>query len=47
MMTTDETKCKKFGCRKKQERKLVAFNYRHSVHATQLKELLAAKGLGK
>ena len=42
-MTTDEVKCKKIlEAEKKSGKKVtVAFNYRHSVHAMQVKELLA------
>jgi predicted dehydrogenase len=48
-MTTDEVKCKKIlNAEKKSGKKvIVAFNYRHSVHAMQLKELLAQKKVGK
>lgn len=48
-MTTDEVKCKKIlDAEKKTGKKvIVAFNYRHSVHAMQLKELLAAERVGK
>ncbi len=48
-MTTDEVKCKKIlDAEKKSGKKvLVAFNYRHSVHNIQLKELLAADRVGK
>lgn len=48
-MTTDEVKCKKIlDAEKKTGKKVVvAFNYRHSVHAMQLKELLAAERVGK
>ena len=44
-MTTDEVKCKRIlDAEKKTGKKvIVAFNYRHSVHAMQLKELLAAE----
>lgn len=48
-MTTDEVKCKKILEAEKASGKqvIVAFNYRHSVHAMQLKELLAAQKVGK
>lgn len=48
-MTTDEVKCKRIlDAEKKTGKKVVvAFNYRHSVHAMQLKELLAADRVGK
>jgi predicted dehydrogenase len=48
-MTTDEVKCKKIlDAEKKSGKKVtVAFNYRHSVHAMQLKELLAKDRVGK
>ncbi len=48
-MTTDEIKCKRIlDAEKKTGKKVVvAFNYRHSVHAMQLKELLAADRVGK
>ena len=48
-MTTDEIKCKKIlEAEKKSGKKvIVAFNYRHSVHSMQLKELLAANRVGK
>ena len=48
-MTTDEDKCRKIlEAEKKSGKKVtVAFNYRHSVHAMQLKELLAANRVGK
>jgi predicted dehydrogenase len=48
-MTTDEVKCKRIlDAEKKSGKKvIVAFNYRHSVHAMQLKELLAAGRVGK
>ncbi|MBC7874870.1 MAG: Gfo/Idh/MocA family oxidoreductase, partial [Ferruginibacter sp.] len=48
-MTTDEVKCKKIlDAEKKSGRKVtVAFNYRHSVHAMQVKELLAKNRVGK
>ncbi|MFT3845983.1 MAG: Gfo/Idh/MocA family oxidoreductase [Lacibacter sp.] len=48
-MTTDEDKCKRIlDAEKKSGKKVtVAFNYRHSVHAMQLKELLAAERVGK
>lgn len=48
-MTTDEEKCKRIlEAEKKSGKKVVvAFNYRHSVHAMQLKELLAQERVGK
>ncbi len=48
-MTTDEDKCKRILAAEKESGKkvIVAFNYRHSVHAMQLKELLAAERVGK
>jgi predicted dehydrogenase len=48
-MTTDEVKCKRIlDAEKKSGKKvIVAFNYRHSVHNMQLKELLAAGRVGK
>lgn len=48
-MTTDEVKCKRIlDAEKKSGKKvIVAFNYRHSVHMMQLKELLAADRVGK
>jgi predicted dehydrogenase len=48
-MTTDEIKCKRIlDAEKKTGKKvIVAFNYRHSVHAMQLKELLAQQRVGK
>ena len=48
-MTTDEDKCRAIlEAEKKSGKKVtVAFNYRHSVHAMQLKELLAANRVGK
>jgi predicted dehydrogenase len=48
-MTTDEVKCKRILQAEKESGKkvLVAFNYRHSMHAMQLKELLAAQRIGK
>jgi predicted dehydrogenase len=48
-MTTDEVKCKRIlEAEKKSGKKvIVAFNYRHSVHNMQLKELLAANRVGK
>ena len=48
-MTTDEVKCKKILAAEKKSGKkvIVAFNYRHSVHAMQLKELLAQNRVGK
>ncbi|HEV7782397.1 MAG TPA: Gfo/Idh/MocA family oxidoreductase [Chitinophagaceae bacterium] len=48
-MTTDEQKCKRILDAEKRTGKkvIVAFNYRHSVHAMQLKELLAKDRIGK
>jgi predicted dehydrogenase len=48
-MTTDEIKCKRILDAEKRTGKkvIVAFNYRHSVHAMQLKELLAQQRIGK
>jgi predicted dehydrogenase len=48
-MTTDEVKCKRILDAEKTSGKkvIVAFNYRHSVHMMQLKELLAANRVGK
>ncbi|MBL7742018.1 MAG: Gfo/Idh/MocA family oxidoreductase [Chitinophagaceae bacterium] len=48
-MTTDEVKCKRILDAEKRSGKkvVVAFNYRHSVHAMQLKELLASNRVGK
>ncbi len=48
-MTTDEVKCKKIlDAEKKSGKKvIVAFNYRHSAHNTQLKETLASNRVGK
>jgi len=48
-MTTDEVKCKRILDAEKQSGKkvTVAFNYRHSVHAMQVKELLAKNRIGK
>ncbi len=48
-MTTDEIKCKRILDAEKRSGKkvIVAFNYRHSVHNMQLKELLAAERVGK
>lgn len=48
-MTTDEIKCKRIlEAEKRSGRKvIVAFNYRHSVHAMQLKELLVNDRVGK
>ena len=48
-MTTDEDKCRNILAAEKASGKkvIVAFNYRHSVHAMQLKELLAADRVGK
>ncbi len=48
-MTTDEVKCKRIlDAEKKTGKKvIVAFNYRHSVHNMQVKELLAQNRIGK
>lgn len=48
-MTTDEDKCRKIleAETKSGKKVTVAFNYRHSLHAMQLKELLAANRVGK
>jgi predicted dehydrogenase len=48
-MTTDEIKCKRILEAEKRTGKkvIVAFNYRHSVHAMQLKDLLAKERIGK
>jgi predicted dehydrogenase len=48
-MTTDEVKCKRILAAEKRSGKkvVVAFNYRHSVHSMQLKELLDANRVGK
>ncbi|MFM2364050.1 MAG: hypothetical protein RLZZ316_2952 [Bacteroidota bacterium] len=48
-MTTDEDKCRSILAAEQASGKkvVVAFNYRHSVHAMQLKELLAADRVGK
>lgn len=48
-MTTDEVKCKRIlDAEKKSGKKVtVAFNYRHSVHAMQVKELLVQNRVGK
>jgi predicted dehydrogenase len=48
-MTTDEAKCQRILDAEKKSGKnvIVAFNYRHSVHNMQLKELLAAERVGK
>lgn len=48
-MTTDEIKCKKILDAEKRTGKkvIVAFNYRHSVHAMQVKELLSQQRIGK
>ncbi len=48
-MTTDEVKCKHILAAETKSGKkvIVAFNYRHSVHAMQLKELLAQQRVGK
>lgn len=47
-MTTDEVKCRKIlEAEKKSGKKvIVTFNYRHSVHAMQLKEILAKDRVG-
>jgi len=48
-MTTDEIKCKRIlNAEQKTGRKvIVAFNYRHSVHAMHVKELLHKQRIGK
>lgn len=48
-MTTDEDKCKRILDAEKRSGKkvIVAFNYRHSVHSMQIKELLSANRVGK
>ena len=48
-MTTDEVKCKRILDAEKRSGKkvIVAFNYRHSVHNMQIKELLAKQRIGK
>jgi predicted dehydrogenase len=48
-MTTDEVKCKQILDAEKASGKkvIVAFNYRHSLHNTQLKEILASGRAGK
>ncbi len=48
-MTTDETKCANIiAAEKKSGKKVtVAFNYRHSVHNMQLKEILHSNRIGK
>jgi predicted dehydrogenase len=48
-MTTDEVKCRNILAAEKKSGKkvVVAFNYRHSVHAMQLKEILAKNRVGK
>lgn len=48
-MTTDEVKIKRILDAESRSGKkvIVTFNYRHSVHAMQVKELLAAKRIGK
>jgi predicted dehydrogenase len=48
-MTTDEIKCKRILEAEKRTGKnvVVAFNYRHSVHSMQIKELLAQNRVGK
>lgn len=48
-MTTDEVKCQEIlDAEKKSGKKvIVAFNYRHSLHNTQLKEILDSNRVGK
>ncbi|UEG49387.1 Gfo/Idh/MocA family oxidoreductase [Ferruginibacter lapsinanis] len=48
-MTTDEDKCRRILDAEKRTGKkvIVAFNYRHSVHSMQIKELLSANRVGK
>jgi len=48
-MTTDEVKCKRILDAEKRSGKkvIVAFNYRHSMHNVQLKELLTSGRVGK
>ncbi len=48
-MTTDEVKCKRIlDAEKRSGKKVtVAFNYRHSLHNTQLKEILTKDRVGK
>lgn len=48
-MTTDEAKCRNILAAEKRSGKkvTVAFNYRHSVHSMQIKELLAVERVGK
>jgi predicted dehydrogenase len=48
-MTTDEVKCKNIlAAEKKSGKKVtVAFNYRHSVHSMQVKEILHSNRIGK
>jgi len=48
-MTTDETKCKHIlDAEKRSGKKVtVAFNYRHSVHSMQLKEILTKERVGR
>ena len=48
-MTTDETKCKNIIEAEKRSGKkvVVAFNYRHSVHNMQVKEILSKERIGK
>ncbi len=48
-MTTDEVKCQKILDAEKRSGKkvIVAFNYRHSMHNVQLKELLTGGRIGK
>lgn len=47
-MTTDEIKCRKILAAEKRSGKkvIVTFNYRHSVHAMQIKEVLAKHRVG-
>jgi predicted dehydrogenase len=48
-MTTDEVKCKNILAAEKRSGKkvIVAFNYRHSVHNMQVKEILSKNRIGK
>lgn len=48
-MTTDEVKCRNILAAEKRSGKkvIVAFNYRHSVHNMQVKELLSKDRIGK
>lgn len=48
-MTTDEVKCREILEAEKRSGKkvIVAFNYRHSLHNTQLKEILATERIGR